>query len=66
MFHNGNEKSDMSAPERTPFYHLRELGFGLKGGWGGGSLRKGGIPNCFVIFLSEEFSLLLEYFSFVW
>ena len=36
MFHNGNEKSDMSAPERTPFYHLRELGFGLKGGWGGG------------------------------
>ena len=23
MFHNGNENSDMSAPERTPFYQLR-------------------------------------------
>ena len=23
VFHNGNEKSDMSAPEKTPFYQLR-------------------------------------------
>ena len=23
IFHNGNENSDMSAPERTPFYQLR-------------------------------------------
>ena len=22
MFHNGDENSDMSAPERTPFYQL--------------------------------------------
>ena len=26
-----------------------------------GSLRKGWFPNCFVIFLSEKFSLLLEH-----
>ena len=25
MFHNSNEKSNMSAPEITPFYQLRQL-----------------------------------------